>query len=120
MATASNLKEAAYLTYDQLGLVFPGMQTLHTKLADFITACDVVVPDAQPNNRPVGNWLIPMSSLEYAMRNAGPNENCPQLYLDRMVDMVSKLCWSAYANTLITNAQRTAILAAWNTAFGTV
>jgi hypothetical protein len=125
MTMATNLQEAAYLTYDQIAILFPDATALQAALDDFVTAADPVLPDDIPNNHPVGNWLIPLATLRLLITPSGPNANCPQLFFDQMVDGVSKMCWAgrraqlAGAATGITGAQATALLAAWNTAFGT-
>lgn len=122
MTMAANLREAAWLTYDQMGLLFPDATAIHSALSDFVTAVDVVVPDSQVNNRPVGNWLIPMSTLVLYISGSAPNTAIPLNLFDQAVDMVSKLCWAAteaIARGLMTAGQGVTILAAWNTSFGT-
>lgn len=119
MTMAANLTSAAALTYDQMRIkaLITG-SSIKTQLTSFIAAVNPIVPDSIPNNRPVGNWLIPMAALAQTMR--GLDMSLSDFNL--AVDYVSKLCSVANVQRnagLITVAQGTALLAAWNTAFGT-
>lgn len=119
MAMAPSLNDAADLTYDQMNIkALTSGNSIKTQLTSFIAAVTTIVPDNIPNNRPVGNWLIPMAALANTMRALDMSLSD----FNAAVDYVSKLCAVASAQrsaSLITGAQGNAILAAWNTAFGT-
>jgi hypothetical protein len=117
MTMAANLTEAAALSYAQINLKRVA-NTTKTQLGTFITAINAIVPDPIATNRPVGNWLIPMAALQATMATT----NISLVDFNSCVDYVSKLCWAALlaaSFSQITPAQSAAILAAWNTAFGT-
>ena len=128
MAMAATLEQAAALCDQQLRLKAQAApaDTLKTALGTFNTAAASIFPDEIPNNRPVGNWLIPLSQIQLTMTPngvVGPDPaNANYTAVRNAVDAVYRMCWAAQAAidaALCTGAQGVALLAAWNTAFGT-
>lgn len=119
MAMAADLKEAAYLSYPQASLLWTaGLAQLRTALNNFIVGASPLFEDAVANDRPVGNWLIPMKSIAAVM----PGVAVPIGQLNNAVEVLYRMCYAAYINfqrNLITSDQAVALLALWNTLFGT-
>lgn len=119
MAMAANLSDAANLSFDQGSLAWYA-DTFDTKFAAFVTACAAIFEDARPNDRPVGNWLVPMWALSVTLSAQSSEPSNDQFSLG--VDYLFRICFAAafaQAQSRITNTQATAMLTAWNSAFGT-
>jgi len=122
MAMAADLVTAAKLTAQQIVISIGGPGSdfsedqMKVILGDFIDDTLPLFPDTPPVNRVVGDWLIPMSSVQSTLSSG--NAILQLTVLDEIIDLVSKMCFAG--NTAqITVAQQTALLAAWNSAFGT-
>lgn len=121
MAMAVTLIQAAGLTLPQMRIKQLGT-TLVADVETFITTSLALFPDAVPNNRPVANWLVPLSSIQEQMVTLAQDPSRAYQGMNLAADVVSKMCWAGSKMQdagLITAGQETALLAAWNTAFGT-
>lgn len=121
MTMAATLVEAANLSYSQLALKWTA-NTLRTATAAFAAAASPVFPDSQDNCRPVGNWMVLIDALVSTLPPAPLPVAVSDLNQD--VEYVARMCYAAFTLNaqvpqLVTNAQATALLAAWNAAFGT-
>lgn len=117
MATATTLVEAAHLSYDQCGLRWTA-GTLRASFTAFIQAASSIFSDNIPNDRPVGNWLVPMYGLLSQVPAANPEQ---QRFLDSCAQYLYRICYAGHVMddaNLITNAQAAALLAAWNAQIG--
>jgi hypothetical protein len=119
MAFAVNLQNAGFLSYEQMYIKYAA-NTLKSATASFAAAANPIFPDEIANNRPVGNWLILIDALVVSM----PTGLVGQKDFNQIVEYVARMCIAGYTiNTqtppMITNSQATALLAAWNAAFGT-
>ena len=119
MTMAASLAQASGLTYDQMRIkALLAGNSIKVALGSFITQVTSVVPADIANNRPVSNWLVPMSALQNTMRSLDMSLNDYNL----AVDYVARFCVATNAQRragLMTLVQSNAILAAWNSAFGT-
>jgi hypothetical protein len=118
MSVAATLAEAAGLTYDnlfvpwQLGLIF------RNKLLIFASDVNTFFPDEPQNNRPIGNWTIPLLSFVTPL-TAADNRNLE--VLNKAVDFVYRICWAgqfAFNAGLITSGQADDLLDSYNSLFG--
>lgn len=119
MAMAANLSSAATLSYSQVSLTWYAL-TLKAKFAAFITDVSPLLEDSKPNDRTVGNWLIPMQALSTAMSSS--LAAVTEAQFNGVVEYLYRFCYAAafaQAQLRITNAQAVALLAAWNARFGT-
>jgi len=113
---AATLTEAAHLTYVRARPRWAAA-TLKASLALFITDVSVIFSDTIANDRPVGNWLIPL----YALSSNLPAGVLPVADFNAVVDGIYRLCMAGAAQlsaTLITAPQGAALLAAWNARIG--
>lgn len=118
MTMAATLTEAAYLTYEQCGILWTA-NTLRNKYEAFLEDVSPIFSDSQPNDRPVGNWLIPMYALLTQVEAATPEE---QVFLNTCVQYIYRICYAGYimnSDGFISNTQATQLLAAWNANIGT-
>lgn len=91
--------------------------TLAANLAAFATDLLPTFPEQGVNNHPVSNWLVQIAALAATMNptasgDAGALEAAVQ-YVFRVCFMTSQL----QTQSLITGAQATAVLTAYNTRF---
>ena len=117
MAMAANLREASWITASQLNLSWLA-QTLKTKLTQFNNAASAIFDDNTPNDRPVGNWLVLLEATASQM----PNVQVPIALFNQACDQVARITFAGFAalqTARIAPAKGTALLAAWNAAFGT-
>lgn len=117
MAMATDLTNAANIGYNQCSL-FWYAGTLPGALSNFITAASPIFSDDRPNDRPVGDWLV----LLYALSQAVDPLNMTDEQLDTCATYLFRMCLgaaSAQTSSLISTAQATALLTAWNANFGT-
>lgn len=115
---AANLTDAADTTYARVSLVWTA-NTIRTKVAAFIVAAAIPFSDTTPNDRPVLNWLVPLTALSTQM-TANADTPLPQAMFNAAVDYIYRMCFAgAFAQSAgrITNAQAAALLAAWNANF---
>jgi hypothetical protein len=115
VTVAANLKEAAQDAFGNLNTLWLAT-TLKAKLALFCDAALPIFPQERDNNHPVSNWTTLLDALQDAMP-ASPTF----LDLNAAVDQLYRLCWIGYylqGQSLITSAQATALLAAYNLQFG--
>jgi hypothetical protein len=118
MATADNLAQAAYLSYDQMAILWTA-NTLRDNYETFLGQVSPLFKDGVPNDRPVGNWFVPMYGLLTQVEEATPET---QDFFNAAVQYMYRLCYAAYemnAQGLITNTQAQDLLTAWNDTFGT-
>jgi hypothetical protein len=119
---ATNLNEAAYLSYSQVNAI---SAALAPNLIAFHAAASPLFEDAVANDRPVGNWFVLLSAAIVRVQNPPQNlfvtnDDIPALNLAS--EILYRLCYAAvgaYTYNLISIAQRDALLAAWNAHIGT-
>jgi hypothetical protein len=117
MTMAANLEQAGFLSYPQMTLQWIA-NTLDTSVPAFSAAVSPLFEDAKPNDRPVGNWLVLIDALASEL----PATDVPNVQFNQIVEYVGRMCLAGFValnEGTITNAQAVALLAAWNTAFGT-
>jgi len=122
MATAANLNQAAGQAATNLNVLwFAG--TLGAKLALFAADCAATFVESNPNDHAMGDWLAVIAALANGIP-AGlfavgiPNASFQQAAAASRY--ISGMCFlGAQLNTqsLITNAQAAAVLAAYNARF---
>lgn len=113
---AANLTDAAHLTYVRSRSKWTAA-TLQAAVLGLINDVSPIFDDNRPDDRPVGNWLVPLKGLE---QNFAVGV-LPLVQFDQAVDYIYRLCLAGAAQLaegLITNTQATALLAAWNTRIG--
>lgn len=119
MTMAANLTEAASLSYVQVSLTWTAL-TLKTKYAAYLATASPILSDGSPNDRTVGNWLVLIAALSTEMSST--TSVVSEAQFDTAVEYLYRICLAgaqADAQGRITTAQRIALLAAWNTNFGT-
>lgn len=122
MALATTLRQAANLSYSQMKIWWES-DALVARIQQFWNpVLNTTFPDANEKSRPVANWLTLLSSFqqEMATDTTAPSDTPIVNYVEA-VFMVYRCCWLAQLLPLtqVTAAQKTELLAAWNTAFGT-
>lgn len=118
MVMAADLQQAGFLGYPQMSLLWQTPNALQSAAAGFAIAVNPVFDDNTPNDRPIGNWLILIDSLISQL----PTGVLLEEQFNQVVDNIGRMClaaFSALSDSLISNAQATAMLTAWNAAFGT-
>lgn len=117
MTMAADLTEAAHLSYDQCGILW-NAGTLRTNFLAFTQAVIPIFDDARPNDRPVGNWLVPIAAIPADVPAETPES---QAFVQGCQNLLFRICFAG-ADQLalgnITNTQATALLAAWNAQIG--
>lgn len=116
---AATLEEAANLSYARISVKWAA-NTVRANTNAFIIACALVLDDNSPNDRTVGNWLIPLNAQATQM-GLNTGNPMPQALFNTLVEYVYRMMMAAaYAQiqSRITTAQSNAILAAWNTNYG--
>lgn len=116
MTVAADLLDAANKAPQNIRALWQA-NTLQTKLVAFWQAISPSFSEQTPSDRPIGDWIAIIASLApsvlpYASTTTGTITEASLAY-----DYVYRLCKFAYyyhLQGLITNAQRTAILAAYN------
>ncbi len=114
-STAPTLPLAAAIAYQNL-LEQAAANHLSTKLTAYAAAMSPLFSDAIPNDRPVGNWLVPISA---AAATCGVRGTITAQVA--AADLVYRICWAAEAMFnagFISSAQHVAALAAYNTTIG--
>jgi len=118
---AASLPFAASLSYDRASVHWAA-NTLPAALTAFATAASAFFEDAVPNDRPIGNWLVLIRGLATQMGAAPYNTNPGSLVtFNQAVEYLFRICWAANyarADGLISAAQVTGLLTAWNTNIG--
>ncbi len=127
MATATTLAQAAQFTPDNL-LILWTANTLQARLISFWTAGLAAFPDAIEGNRPVANWLTILAarSTDIPLYDSAdprfPPAGSYEAYLAAVDYLYRLLKLAAALNTqtpvLVSTAQRTALLAAYNSFIG--
>lgn len=115
MPAAANLQVAAVDAFDNLHTLWLA-DTLKAKLTAFNISTLAIFPQEDPNNHPCSNWAV----LLYGLSDQMPLANVPYDGLITAADWVYRLCWVADrldTDGLITAAQATALLAAYNLQF---
>lgn len=118
MTFAADLTEAAHLSYDQVGILW-NAGTLRTSILAFTQQVLPIFDDARPNDRPVGNWLVPIAALPIDVEAQSPES---QTFVQGCQNLLFRICFAGsdqLALGNITNTQATALLAAWNANIGT-
>lgn len=121
MTMAANNEQAASLAYQQIVLSW-GAGTLLTTLQQFNAAAGAIFEDAIPNDRPVGSWLVLLTALAAQVAADGSGSTTSQEFLNSCVEYVFGMCQCAQASVsfgLISSTKATALVAAWNAAWGT-
>lgn len=119
MTMAANLMSAGLLSYDQASLGWYAL-TLKTQFRNFCTAVAPLFSDTVENDRPVGNWLIPMWALSSEM--TGSIADVSEGQFNQVAQYLWAMCQSGFQakqQGRITAAQSAALLAAWNLYIGT-
>lgn len=128
MTVAANLLEAANLTAANLYPLWVN-DTLKDQVAGFAAAPALVAAfeEAVPSNHPVGNWLAVIAAqattiLDYVQGtfSGSPYGIGTITAMNAAVDYIYRLCKVAYALSLqglISGAQASALLAAYNSFF---
>lgn len=117
MTMAADLETAGFLSYPQMALLWTA-NTLDTVVPAFASDVDDDFDDNVPNDRPIGNWLVLIDALASQL----PATDVPEDQFNQIVEYVGRMCLagaSALAEGRITAGQGAALLAAWNTRFGT-
>lgn len=123
MTVAADLLEAAEFAQGNLQTLWVA-DTLQARMIAFWQAITDDFPEETPNNRPVGNWIAVIAAFSPSILDF---ETSTRLGVDTLATYqtaaiyIYRLCKFAYyyhADALITNAQRDAILAAYNAQFG--
>lgn len=123
MAVAADLIEAASLTLENLYALWV-VDDLSARVTDFAAALFVHFPDDDQNNQPIGNWLAVIAAFAPTINdfsNGGASVGLSSISTyQQAVDYVYRLCKFAAAYrdlNLISAAQVTALLAAYNAQF---
>ena len=115
MPPPANLQEAANQAYDNM-FVFWNLGQLKARLAGFATLCSSSFKEGSPNDRTVGNWLIPIQALAASM----PAGVTPLSQFNDAVQYVYRMCWQADAMQtagLISATQANLVLLSYLTNF---
>lgn len=115
---AASLEEAANTTYARVSLAWAA-GTIRVKVQAFIVAAALVFDDNTPNDRPVGNWLIPLTSVSTQMNSTVGNPVAQSLF-NITVDYIYRMCMAGFvaqAQSRISAPKAAALLAAWNANF---
>jgi len=119
MATAATLEQAAGQAYANLSTKWAS-NLLKSRLTQFwqasIGPTADVFPEQNANSRPVANWMTVIAAISSLL----PATDVPIEQLSESATAVYKVCWLAFVlngQGLVTNAQATALLAAYNAAF---
>lgn len=117
MTMAASLAQAAYLSYAQCDILNQAT-TLRVKFKAFIDAAQPIFDDNELKSRSVGNWLIILQKIWTDMGDTVEVDG-----LDVVATALFRMCILASDlsgfRPYITNAQATALLAAWNANIGT-
>ncbi len=116
MAVAADLLEAANLAPQNLRVRWEA-NTLQTRMVAFWQAINPDFEEQTPNDRPVAAWIAVIAAfaptiLPFASTAAGTITT-----FTLAVDYIYRICKFAYYYTLISPAQKAAILAAYNAQF---
>lgn len=114
MTLAATLPEAAGLAQQNLFPLWLA-DSLKTDVTAFAAALNAsgLFQNQMPNDHPMINWTSVISALGTRL----PATAVSYLQLDEAIDYVFRICWMANT-TLYSTAQKTAVLAAYNAAFG--
>ena len=117
MTVAVSLPDAAVIAADNLYTLFIG-GTLKAKATAFWQAIQPTFPEQEVDSHPCSNWLVLIANTADQM----PVANVPYRDLDTMINYVYRLCFVAdqlnsQTPKLVSNAQATALLAAYNLEF---
>lgn len=121
MAIAGSLLEAAELTTANLSALWID-DTLRDKVIAFWQQANPTFSDQTPNDRPVGAWLAIIAVFAPTILDFETDE-ANDLNVDTIetfrqaIDYVYRICKFANAYQLISSAQKTALLAAYNDQF---
>ncbi len=113
---AANLQDAGFKSYPQMSILWYA-DALKATVALFSSDVTGLFEDQTPNDRPVGNWLVLVDSLVSQL----PATSVPEDQFNQIVEYVARMCLAGFSqlqNSLITNGQAVALLAAWNARFG--
>lgn len=109
---SADLQIAAHESYEKAYTPWPGL-TLGTQMTAYMNDIIGIFSDGNQNERTVLNWVVPMKAA--ASLVAG---SIQQLRVSvNVLYRVNLAGFDAHANSRITAAQRTAMLAAWNVRF---
>lgn len=122
MAPAISLEAAAEQSYQDLTTWWLN-DTLKTKVTAFVVAVLPIFQDENANSRPIANWMCILNTIAVNMSISASfpplDTKFSQSSLSAAVQTVYKSCWlGEYLHTttpkLVTDAQYTAMLAAYN------
>ena len=125
MTAAVDLLDAANLTPQNLRTRWDA-DTLQAKMIAFWQAIEPSFDDQIPNDHPISNWISIIAAFAPSIQGFADTKNpgfTPYAggtinTFSTSVDYVYRLCKFAYYYPLITPAQKTAILNAYNAQFG--
>lgn len=115
MPPPANLQQAANQAYDNMYVQWNTGQ-LKSRLTSFASQCSPFFKEGNPNDRTVGNWLIPIQALAANM-SAGVT---PLSLFNDAVQYIYRMCWQADAMQtagLISATQANAVLVNYITYF---
>jgi len=120
---AANLQAAAAAAYTNLDTQWVA-GTLKTALTTFWQSIDATFPDQSPNNQPIGNWIALIAAVAYECPATPPfgvgNPKDQWTFFNTAAQYVYRICWLGDyldGQGLISSAQATALLAAFNACF---
>ena len=124
MTVAADLLEAANLTPQNLRPLWEA-DTLQAKMLAFWGAINPAFEEQNPNDHPVADWIAIIAALTPSILPFAANANPGATpwaggtitTFELAVDYVYRLCKFSYYYGLISPAQKTAILAAYNAQF---
>lgn len=123
MATATTLEEAAGQSFTNLvALWTPGGNVFRDAIAAFAADLLPLFEDQNTVGRPIANWLTTIAAIAFQMPSViAPAQVDYGQFFVTANDYVYRMCWLAARpsplSPAITNAQQTAILAAYNARF---
>lgn len=115
MAVAADLLEAANIAQSNLFALWQA-DTLEAAVVAFVEALNSGFSEETPNNRPVGNWLAIIGAFAPTIE-AFAEEVGSEDTLQEAIDYIYRFCKFSYYYDLISPAQKTAILTAYNAQF---
>ncbi len=119
--SAPDLATAAGLAYDNLDTQWVAL-TLKPSLQNFWSAINPLFVEQTPNDHPISNWIALIAGVASECPAAASSADLPGQFqfLNAAAQYVYRICWLANyleGQGLITSAQATAVLAAFNSSF---
>lgn len=125
MTVAANLFDAANLTPQNLRVLWEA-DTLQARVIAFWQAINPSFEEQIPNDHPIADWIAIIAALAPSILPFAENKDPAATpwaggtiqTFSLTVDYIYRLCKFAFEYQLITPAQKTVILNAYNTQFG--